>query len=102
MTGHAVSLLTPEIERLIGAESGVESACDVVEPGAVRRYVQACMDEDPMFHADDARYGGPGVTNPISDEGWSLPGETSIALRAIPQTKPRRKPKERHAPKAEQ
>jgi hypothetical protein len=58
-----VGLMTPEIERLVGAESGMETACDAVEPGAVRRYVQACMDEDPMFHAPGealrARHGGP-------------------------------------------
>jgi len=55
--------MTPEIERLIGAASGTEAACDAVEPGAVRRYVQAYMDDSPMFHAPDdarrARYGGP-------------------------------------------
>lgn len=55
-----------------------------------------------VWSSDDQRYGGPGITKPVSDEGWSLPGEATIALRPIPQTKPRRKPKERHAPKAEQ
>ncbi len=58
-----MSLMTPEIERLIGAESGTETACDVVERGAVRRYVQAYMDGDPMFYSEeqtrDTRYGGP-------------------------------------------
>jgi hypothetical protein len=58
-----VGLMTPEIQRLVGAESGLETACDAVEPGAVRRYVQAYMDEDPMFHAPNealrTRYGGP-------------------------------------------
>ena len=58
-----MSLLTSDIQRLIGAESGVEIACDPVERGAVRRYVQAYMDDDPIFHSDDAsrmlRWGGP-------------------------------------------
>lgn len=59
-----MGLMTPEIERLIGAESGMETACDAVEPGAVRRYVQAYMDDnEDMFHAREgeksARYGGP-------------------------------------------
>lgn len=58
-----MALMTPEIERLIGAESGTETACEAVESGAVRRYVQAYMDEDTMFHAPEAarraRYGGP-------------------------------------------
>lgn len=58
-----MALMTPEIERLVGAESGVETACDAVESGAVRRYVQAYMDGDPMFYAPEgeraARHGGP-------------------------------------------
>ncbi|OGA46454.1 MAG: hypothetical protein A3F74_09920 [Betaproteobacteria bacterium RIFCSPLOWO2_12_FULL_62_58] len=55
--------MTPEIERLIGAESDNETACDVVERGAVRRYVQAYMDDASIFYAEeqrgDSRYGGP-------------------------------------------
>jgi len=52
-----------------------------------------------IWSSDDERYGGPGATTPISDEGWSLPAEATIALRAIQQTKPRRKARERHARK---
>jgi len=55
---------------------------------------------DLIWSSDDERYGGPGAAKPISEEGWSLPAEATIALRAIPQTKPRRKPTERHARKA--
>jgi maltooligosyltrehalose trehalohydrolase len=55
-----------------------------------------------IWSSDDKRYGGPGITKPFSDEGWSLPGEATIALRAVPQTRPRRKPKERHGQKPEQ
>jgi hypothetical protein len=56
-----MSLMTPEIERLIGAESGVETACEPVERGAVRRYAQAYMDDHPMLHdaRSASRYGGP-------------------------------------------
>jgi maltooligosyltrehalose trehalohydrolase len=54
---------------------------------------------DVIWSSDDKRYGGPGVVKPFSDDGWSLPGEVAIALRAVPQTKPRRKPKERRGPK---
>ncbi|PZR76315.1 MAG: malto-oligosyltrehalose trehalohydrolase [Chthoniobacterales bacterium] len=57
---------------------------------------------DVIWSSDDTRYGGPGTAKPFSDEGWSLPGEAAIALRAIPQTKPRRKPRVRHARKVEQ
>jgi maltooligosyltrehalose trehalohydrolase len=55
-----------------------------------------------IWSSDEKRYGGPGTTKPNSDDGWSLPAEAAVALRAIPRTKPRRKPKERHAPKARQ
>lgn len=56
-----MGLMTPEISGLIGAESSTETACDVVERGAVRRYVQAYMDEDPIFYSDEAgqSYGAP-------------------------------------------
>lgn len=47
-----MSLLTAEVRALVGAESQEEIACDVVERGAVRRYVQAYMDDDPIFHSD--------------------------------------------------
>jgi maltooligosyltrehalose trehalohydrolase len=50
-----------------------------------------------IWSSDDARYGGPGISKPVSDDGWFLPAEAAVALRPIPATKPRRKPKERHA-----
>jgi len=55
-------ILTDEIKSYIGFTSESEVACDVVEKGAVRRYAQAVMDEDPMFWEacdHNARYGGP-------------------------------------------
>jgi hypothetical protein len=58
-----MSLLTPEVQALIGAESSVETACDEVERGAVRRYVQAYMDIDPIFYSDE-------VTRPLP---WGEP-----------------------------
>jgi maltooligosyltrehalose trehalohydrolase len=57
---------------------------------------------DLIWSSDDPHYGGPGITWPFLDAGWGLPAESTIALRAIPQTRPRRQPKERHAPRAEQ
>jgi maltooligosyltrehalose trehalohydrolase len=50
---------------------------------------------DVIWSSDDERYGGPGVLTPVTDDGWSLPGEVTIALRPVPQTKPRRKPRVR-------
>lgn len=48
-----MGLLTNEVKRLIGAESGVETACEAVERGSVRRYVQAYMDDDPIFYSEE-------------------------------------------------
>jgi hypothetical protein len=55
------TILTDEIRGFIGAESEAVTACDLVEPGAVRRYAQAIMDDDPDYApgAVPARYGGP-------------------------------------------
>lgn len=49
-----MNLMTASIRKLVGVESSVEVACDPVERGAVRRYVQAYMDEDPIFHSEEA------------------------------------------------
>ncbi len=55
------TMLTDEIRRFIGISSETIQACDRVEPGAVRRYAQAIMDDDPDYAPDavNARYGGP-------------------------------------------
>lgn len=56
-----MALLTPEIEALVGMESEEVTACDPVERGAVRRFAQASLDDDPIYHDADARgrYGAP-------------------------------------------
>jgi len=57
-----MSILPEAAKAYIGRESAPETACDPVERGAVRRYAQAIMDEDPAYWAaceDNARYGGP-------------------------------------------
>lgn len=56
-----MSILPPAAKAFIGMESATETACDPVERGAVRRYAQAIMDEDPIFWepcGDNERYGG--------------------------------------------
>jgi hypothetical protein len=54
-------MLTDEIKGYIGHTSAEIIATDTVEPGAVRRYAQAIMDEDPGYApgAEAGRYGGP-------------------------------------------
>lgn len=45
----------------VGLESDWQEACDPVERGAVRRFAQAIMDEDPNYWAaskENERYGG--------------------------------------------
>ena len=55
--------LTAEIAKYIGMETELQRACDPVERGAVRRYAQAIMDNDPIYMRDEAvegtRYGKP-------------------------------------------
>ncbi len=61
------TILTDEIRSYIGRQSDTVTACDAVEPGAVRRYVQAIMADDDRDYAPDAaaaRFGGP-VAPPI-------------------------------------
>lgn len=57
-----MSLVTPEVRALIGIWSEPQFACDPVEPGAVRRFAQAIMDDDPAYAPGagaDGRFGGP-------------------------------------------
>jgi hypothetical protein len=49
-----MGILTDKMRSFIGIESDVLSAPEPVELGAVRRYAQAIMDEDPIFANDDA------------------------------------------------
>jgi len=43
-------VLTDAVRSYIGVTSERVVACDRVEAGAIRRYVQAIMDDDPLFH----------------------------------------------------
>lgn len=57
-----MSILPKKALTYIGLESNPETACDPVERGAVRRFAQAIMDEDPIFWsacATNERFGGP-------------------------------------------
>lgn len=44
--------VTDQVKALIGYESEWRDACDEVERGAVRRFVQAIMDDDPVYWND--------------------------------------------------
>ena len=63
MPETALPAIVPEAcLQYVGMESETEVACDPVERGAVRRFAQAIMDEDPIFWSptkNNERYGGP-------------------------------------------
>lgn len=44
-----MALLTDEIRTYIGMETETQLCCDPVERGAVRRFTQAIMDDDPIY-----------------------------------------------------
>ena len=46
-----VTYITPEVKALIGTEAEMD-AWDSVERGAIRRFVQAVMDPDPIYWDD--------------------------------------------------
>jgi hypothetical protein len=58
----AASIVPDACQKYVGMESESELACDLVERGAIRRFAQAIMDEDPIFWEpceNNKRYGGP-------------------------------------------
>jgi hypothetical protein len=61
-----MGILTDEMRSFIGIESAILSAPEAVESGAVRRYAQAILDEDPIFADDGAakNVGLPGAVAP--------------------------------------
>ncbi|MEY2498855.1 MAG: maltooligosyltrehalose trehalohydrolase, partial [Verrucomicrobiota bacterium] len=87
-------------ERLLVINLGPpESLIPSPEPLLAARFG---FEWEVIWSSDDERYGGPGIAKPFSDAGWALPAESAIAMRAIPETRPRRKPKERRGAKDEQ
>jgi hypothetical protein len=57
-----VTLLSDEVRSYIGLAGSTETACDVAERGAVRRFLQAYMDESGHFgdvSRKPARFGDP-------------------------------------------
>jgi acyl dehydratase len=84
------SLITPEMQALIGAETGHSTAFEDVTAAEIRRFAQATFNEDPIhYHADAgarAKFGGLvapasfplhmlrtrplGVPDPMLDPDW--------------------------------
>ena len=61
MAEQPQTYITDEVRSYIGRESEPTTAWDAVEPGAVRRFIQAIMDDDPVYWdanaAAESRYG---------------------------------------------
>jgi maltooligosyltrehalose trehalohydrolase len=50
---------------------------------------------ETLWTSDSPQYGGPGAIPITSDEHWLLPAEATVALRPVPETEPRKKPRKR-------
>jgi hypothetical protein len=106
-----MSGLSESLKKYIGMQSDADVACDVVERGAVRRYAQAIMNEDPIFSEDcpnNVRYGGPvapplfpthlfrrpfGAPDPIQNNASNLEFDGIVAaptLQGLPEIEPLR------------
>jgi maltooligosyltrehalose trehalohydrolase len=48
---------------------------------------------ETLWTSESPRYGGPGAVNVVTEARWQLPAEATVALRLVPERKPRRKPK---------
>ena len=62
-----MGLIPESVKLYIGVKSEPMTACDAVERGAVRRFSQATMDDDPIYEGGDEAerlYGG-GVAPPL-------------------------------------
>lgn len=102
------SLLPEAARNYIGIQSQPEFACDPVERGAVRRYAQAIMDEDPIFWdpcENNTTYGGPvapplfstqlfrrpfGTPDPVQDNARDpdFDGIGATAAQGLPEIEP--------------
>lgn len=78
-----VNYVTDEVRQMIGREAEL-TAWDPVERGAVRRFVQAIMDPDPIYwsdeHAGATRYGGIVAPPFYPMYGFRFPPDQSDAL----------------------
>jgi hypothetical protein len=96
------------LRKYIGVQSEWETACDAVEAGAVRRFAQAIMDEDPAYGTGaETRFGAPvapplypmmmfrrplGTPDPLqvhrNDPDFDGIGQGSSVTRGLPEIEP--------------
>jgi len=48
-----------------------------------------------LWSSESARYGGSGTAAVATQDNWTLPAEATVALRLVPEKKPRKQPKRR-------
>jgi len=53
------------------------------------------LEWETLWSSESVSYGGSGVVTVATQDSWTLPAETTIALRLIPEKTPRRAPKRR-------
>jgi len=83
----------PGDERLLLVNFGNQ---DVFSPAPEPLLAPPDKHEWQMVWTSEApEYGGMGMSAVTNDEGWTLFAEATVALRAVPRTKPRKKPKAR-------
>ena len=83
----------PEDARLLLANFGTQEEFSpapepLMAPPAGHEWQTLWMSEAPQ-------YGGTGMRTVATDVGWTIYAESAVALRAVPMTKPRKKPKAR-------
>lgn len=102
-----MSIIPEGAMAYVGVGTEEQFACEPVEAGAVRRFAQAIMDDDPIFSAAAPatnRYGGPvapplfpqamfrrayGEPDPIQEnaENPDFDGSTGLRTQALPEIK---------------
>lgn len=53
------------------------------------------LEWENLWSSESTRYGGPGVVPIATQDSWILPAEAAVALRLVPEKKPRHEPKRR-------
>src|SRR5436305_7011535 len=53
------------------------------------------LEWEVAFSSESARYGGSGTATVATQDNWALPAEATVALRIVPEKKPRKQPKRR-------
>jgi maltooligosyltrehalose trehalohydrolase len=53
------------------------------------------LEWEVLWSSESARYGGSGTAAVAAQDSWTLPAESAIALRLVPEEQPRKRPKRR-------